>query len=73
MEESRIQSGSWQAWCAGAGLRCNIGPSWGPIAWEKAVGTPPAEIYHLTATKALQRTEHNVKERQQRNLKHKES
>ena len=58
---NRIQSGSWQARCAGAGLRCNMGPSWGPVAWEKAVGTPPLEVYQSTAEKAVQRTEQDRK------------
>ena len=58
---NRIQSGSWQARCAGAGLRCNMGPSWGPTAWEKAVGTSPPQVYYSTATKAVQQAEHDRK------------
>lgn len=58
---NRIQGGSWQARCAGAGLRCNMGPSWGPAAWEKAVGTPPAVVFHSTAKKAVKQVEHDRK------------
>ena len=32
---NRSQSGSWEARCAGAALRVNEGPEWGPICWEK--------------------------------------
>jgi len=34
---NRIQRGH----CAGAGRQYNLGPSWGPQAWEKAIGNPP--------------------------------
>jgi len=54
---NRIQGGSWQEHCAGAGLRCNMGPSWGTAAWEKAVGTPPTEVFHSTARKAVKQAE----------------
>ena len=54
---NQIQGGSWQARCAGAGLRCNMGPSWGTAAWEKAVGTPPTEVFHSTARKAVKQAE----------------
>lgn len=37
---------SWLTHCTGTGLRCNMGPSWGPAAWEKAVGTIPTEVYY---------------------------
>ena len=33
--ESRSQSGSWEGRCAGAVLRVNEGPEWGPVCWEK--------------------------------------
>ena len=58
---NRVQGGSWRARCAGAGLRCNMGPSWGPAAWEKALGIPSAEVYDSTATKAVERTERDRK------------
>ena len=41
---NRVQGGSWQARCAGAGLRCNM-------------GMPSAEVYDSTGTKAIERTE----------------
>ena len=37
---NRSQSGSWQARCAGAGLRMNEGPTWGPATWGKIVSAP---------------------------------
>ena len=32
------QSGSWKSRCAGAGLRINEGPMWGPITWKSIKG-----------------------------------
>ena len=32
---NRSQSGSWESRCAGAALRVNEGPEWGPTIWEK--------------------------------------
>jgi len=32
---NRSQSGSWEGQCAGAALRVNEGPEWGPVCWEK--------------------------------------
>ena len=58
---NRVQGGSWQARCAVAGLRYNMGPSWGPAAWEKALGMPSAEVYDSTGTKAIERTERDCK------------
>ena len=54
---NQVQGGSWQARCTGAGLRCNMGLSRGPAAWEKALGMPSAEVYDSTGTKAIERTE----------------
>ena len=34
-EVNRSQSGSWEGRCAGAGLRANKGPEWGPACWAK--------------------------------------
>ena len=50
---NRVQSGSWQGRCAGAGLRCNLGPSWGPLAWEKAIGAPP-DVFVASGQNAVQ-------------------
>ena len=58
---NRIQSGSWQGRCAGAGLRCNMGPSWGPEAWQEAVGVPPSKVFQTAASKMKQQVEQDRK------------
>lgn len=57
---NRIQSGSWEGRCAGAGLRCNLGPSWGPQAWEKAIGTP-SDVFVAAGESAVQQCEKDRK------------
>ena len=42
---NRSQRGSWEGRCAGAGLRLNEGPKWGPKCWEKAVSVPANNIF----------------------------
>lgn len=32
---NRSQSGSWEYRCMGAGLRLNMGHTWGPTAWSE--------------------------------------
>ena len=52
---NRSQSGSWEGRCAGAALRVNEGPAWGPTCWEKATNTEPSECFKSTyATKGKQ-------------------
>ena len=41
---NRSQSGSWEGRCAGAGLRANEGPEWGPACWDKAA-SPDGIVY----------------------------
>ena len=53
---NRSQSGSWQGRCAGAGLRCNEGAGWGPIAWQKAVHIEPSSAFKLAAADEIKRT-----------------
>ena len=48
---NRSQSGSWQARCAGAGLRINEGPAWGPGTWEKVLSTPSATFTKVAQSK----------------------
>ena len=48
---NRSQSGSWQARCAGAGLRINEGPAWGPATWEKVLSTPSATFTKVAQSK----------------------
>ena len=48
---NRSQSGSWQARCAGAGLRMNEGPTWGLKAWEKTVSAPCTTFRRVAESK----------------------
>ena len=47
---NRSQRGSWQGRCAGAGLRLNLGPDWGPVTWEKATKTTPSATFKAVAS-----------------------
>ena len=58
---NRIQCGSWQDCCAGAGLQCNMGPSWGPEAWEKAVGVPPSKVFQTAVLEVQQQVDRDWK------------
>ena len=46
---NRSQSGSWQYRCMGAGLRQNLGRTWGPEAWKQATNTSPNKVYSNVA------------------------
>lgn len=46
---NRSQRGSWEGRCAGAGLRHNIGPDWGPITWENITGKEANPVFATTA------------------------
>ena len=48
---NRSQSGSWEARCAGAALRVNEGPEWGPKCWEKITKSANSHTYKTVATK----------------------
>ena len=39
------QSGAWEGRCAGAGLRQNYGPNWGPHVWEQVTGDEPNTVF----------------------------
>ena len=53
---NRSQSGSWQARCAGAGLRFNEGAAWGPNTWQKILSRPPSDVFMNTSMAAVART-----------------
>ena len=53
---NRCQSGSWQARCAGAGLRFNEGADWGPHTWEHILSRPPSETFLNTSMAAVKKT-----------------
>ena len=54
---NRIQGGSWQARCAGAGLRCNEGADWGPKAWKQALSIQPSHVFQNTSEVAVKQTD----------------
>ena len=41
---NRIQRGSFQNRCYGAGLRFQLGPDWVPQAWKHVTGQNPGEV-----------------------------
>ena len=60
---NRSQRGSWQGRCAGAGLRLNLGPGWGPVTWEKATKTTPSATFKAVASSKCNRA---VKDRKRK-------
>ena len=48
---NRSQSGSWEARCAGAALRVNEGPEWGPKCWEKITKLKSNQTYKTVSAK----------------------
>lgn len=48
---NRSQSGSWQARCAGVGLRKKEGPTLGLKAWEKTLSTPCTTFRRVAESK----------------------
>lgn len=40
----RIQRGSFQHRCYGAGLRFQLGPNWAPKVWPQITGEEPGEV-----------------------------
>ena len=52
---NRSQRGSWQGRCAGAALRINNGPNWGPMCWENITGLPPSSTFKAVAEKMTER------------------
>ena len=60
---NRSQRGSWQSRCAGAGLRINDGPNWGPACWENITGLSPSKTFKVVAAK---RSETAIKDRKRK-------
>ena len=54
---NRSQSGSWEGRCAGAGLRQNLGPEWGTVAWERATGEEANPIFKTAANSYAKQVE----------------
>jgi len=66
------QRDSWQRRCAGAVLRMNEGPEWGPQQWAKIVGLPAGSVYTASSAKAretLAKKVYNEGENQEENAK----
>ena len=42
---NRSQHGSWEGRCAGAALRVNEVPDWGPTCWEKVINSVSNQTY----------------------------
>lgn len=42
---NRIQSGSWESRCYGAGLEKNLGKSWGPQTWERVTESSANRVF----------------------------
>ena len=42
---NRSQGGAWEGRCAGAGLRQNFGPHWGPKAWQTITGEVASSVF----------------------------
>ena len=45
----RGQGSAWNGRCAGATLRQNFGPDWGPKSWEKIMGDEANSVYTLVS------------------------
>ena len=58
---NQSQSGSWESRCAGAGLRVNEGPMWGPKTWESITGERPNKTYLSFGTECTQQVEKDRK------------
>ena len=58
---NRSQRGSWNARCAGAALRYNEGPTWGPTCWEKVTSNPPNNVFVEKSLAHQQQTENDRK------------
>ena len=46
---NRSQNGSWEGRCAGAALRVNEGPDWGPICWEKITNSTSSDTFRTVS------------------------
>ncbi len=54
---NRIQSGSFQFRCCGAGLQKNLGKTWEVAVWERMTGSPANEVFVNTANSSEKRVE----------------
>ena len=63
------QRGSWNGRCAGAGLHCNEGPTWGPTCWQKITGNAPNEIFEAKSQALQKQTTHDRKRKASETVK----
>ena len=61
---NRSQSGSWEHRCMGAGLRLNVGPTWGPQVWKDITGSEPNPVLVNTTNKTAENYEKDRKRKQ---------
>ena len=43
------RSGAWEGRCVDAGLRQNLGPEWGLVAWKRATGEDASPVFRTAA------------------------
>ena len=68
---NRSQSGSWEHRCVGAGLRQNMGRTWGPDVWKKITQKSPNKIYSDTANRYAKNLERDRKRKATNDAKEK--
>ena len=66
---NRSQSGSWEHRCMGAGLRLNLGPTWGPQVWKDVTGSEPNAVLMNTAQKTADKLRQDRKRKQTEEVK----
>jgi len=66
---NRSQRGAWKGRCAGAGLRINEGPAWGPAMWEKITSTAPSTTFTAVATARVLQTDKDRERKAQKEVK----
>ena len=60
---NRAQRGSWEGRCAGAALRVNEGPEWGPTCWEKVTNSVSNQTYKAVS---INRTKQLTKDKKRK-------
>ena len=58
---NRIQSGSWESRCYGAGLEKNLGKSWGPQTWERVTESSANGVFIDSAENRARKLENDRK------------
>ena len=58
---NRSQSGGWDERCAGASLRLNHGPGWGPKVWEQVTGGEANQVFKAASIEKTKQVENDRK------------